>query len=633
MSYIIIFLIVVSIAAFLAKIFNKKIDVTIPISVMLIVLIIYPFGFCNRLDIGVYVVEFIAATSLLYLIYRFIKSIIKKDVPDFFKNLFTPGLVVYMLFYIYFIYLNRTRLLSSWDEFSHWGTIVKNMFYFNSYGTNPETIVTFRGHPPFTAIFEFFAQKVVNSYSEGRIIIAMNLIYISMVLPVFKNIDWKKDLSKLLIYVPIIFILPLLMYSNFYTTLYVDGILGIFVAYILYIYFTMEDGIVKHISICLGFISLPLIKAAGAGLVILVLLIIFADIIYQYKKCKDDKKTFHKKLLYFALYIICFAIGKYSWDIHVLVTNTKESFDADKISISNIISLITGQGAEYQYTVIRNFIKRFFTEPIDINIGELTNFTILLVFVLYSIYTAYLIQKRQGNKMCKRYVVIAIMLFICYGIYMISLLVLYLYNYSEYEAVGLASYSRYSYIFLIGMYAFNTFLIIENFIGIKRDKLNFGILIVILLLVLPINSIINLSVNNEKSIEYASNIRGKYSQIQKYKNILKKDDKVYYISCKSTGFDYHISRYELIPYKLESSAGWSLGIPRYEGDIWSKDISIEHLKSDFIKNNVTYLYIYNADDIFKETYYELFESEDEIKNKTMYKVEWNEDNLKLIEVK
>ena len=84
MSYIIIFLIVVSIAAFLAKVFNKKIDITIPISVMLIVLIIYPFGFFNRLDIGVYVVEFVATVSLIYLIYRFIKSIINKNVLDFF---------------------------------------------------------------------------------------------------------------------------------------------------------------------------------------------------------------------------------------------------------------------------------------------------------------------------------------------------------------------------------------------------------------------------------------------------------------------------------------------------------------------------------------------------------------------
>lgn len=632
MSYIIIFLIVVSIAAFLAKVFNKKIDITIPISVMLIVLIIYPFGFFNRLDIGVYVVEFVATVSLIYLIYRFIKSIINKKVLDFFRNLFTPALVVYILFYIYFIYINRNRLFSSWDEFSHWGTIVKNMFYFNSYGTNPETIVAFRGYPPFTAIFEYFAQKIVNSYSEGRIIIAMNLLYISMVLPIFRNIEWKKDLSKLLIYVPIIFILPLCMYSSFYTTIYVDAMLGIFMAYILYIYFTMEEGMVKYISICLALISLPLIKAAGAGLAIFVLIIILIDIIYQYKKFKDDKKIFHKKLLFLVIYIICFVIGKYSWDIHLLFTNTTEAWDTDNLSIANIVSLVTGNGAEYQYTVIKNFIKQFFLEPISINIGELTNFTILLIFILYSAYTAYLVRKKQGDIVYRRYMLANIILIICYAIYMISLLVLYLFTYSEYEAVNLASYSRYSYIFLVGMYAYNTLIILENFSGIKKDKTNFVILIVVLFSVLPINTIIDLSVRSKASLQNSITIRNEYSKIQKYKSILEENDIVYYISCGSKGYDYHISRYELVPNELVATDGWSLGTQRYEGDIWTKNISVEDLKTNFINSNITYVYIFEADSVFKEMYSELFKSEENIKNETMYKVELTEDDLKLVEV-
>lgn len=632
MSYIIIFLIIVSIASFIAKVSNKKIDITIPISVMIIVFIIYPFGFFNRLDIGVYVVEFVSAVSLLYLIYRFIKSIINKNVLDFFKNLFTPGLVVYMLFYIIFIYINKDRLFTWWDEFSHWGLIVKNMFYFNSYGTNPETLVYFRTYPPFTAIFEFLSQKVVNSYSEGRIIISMNLIYISMILPVFRNIEWKKGLSKLLIYVPIAFILPLLMYSYFYTTIYVDAILGIFMAYILYTYFTMEDGMVKHISICLALISLPLIKTAGAGLAIFVLLIIGVDIIYQRKKYSKEKNIFHKKLLFLVLYIVCFIIGKYSWDMHIMATNTSDTRNFNEISINNIISLINGQGAEYQYTVIESFVKRFFLESIDINIGQLTNFSILVIFILYSIYTAYVINRKQGNTAYRRYILSDVMLSICYIIYMISLLILYLYSYSEYEAVTLASYNRYSYIFLIGMYAYNTFIILDNFLGAKRDKINFIILVVILVSLLPIQSVIRLSVNNKSTIQNSIVTRAKYSKIAKYKSILNEDDTVYYISCGSNGYDYHISRYELVPNELVATAGWSLGTPRYEGDIWTKNISVEELKTDFIDNNITYLYIFKSDKVFKETYSELFESAENIRDETMYKVELTEDNLKLVEV-
>ena len=348
MSYIIIFLIIVSIAACLSKIFNKKIDIMIPISVMLIVLIIYPFGFFSRLNIGVYIVEIISFFCIVYLMYKFVKSITKNNLKEFFENLLTPGLVVYILFYILFIFINKDRLLSSWDEFSHWGLIVKNMFSFDTYGTNIDTTIRYKGYPPFTSIFEYFTQKAVNSYSEGRIIVSMNLMYISMILPVFKNIDWKKGLSKLLIYVPLIFIIPLCMYGDFYTTIYVDAILGVFMAYILYTYFSMEEGLVKNLSICLGIISLPLIKTAGSGLAIFTIAIILGDTVYKYKKFKDDKKIFHKKLIYILIYIICLIIGKYSWEIHLIATNTIEAWNTDGVSFNNVISLITGKADDYQ---------------------------------------------------------------------------------------------------------------------------------------------------------------------------------------------------------------------------------------------------------------------------------------------
>lgn len=631
MSYIIIFLIIASISACLAKIFNKKIDITIPISVMLIVLIIFPFGFFNRLDIGVYVVEAIATIALLYLIYKFIKSIIKKEVGKFFKNLFTPGLAVYMLFYIYFIYLNINRLFSSWDEFSHWGLIVKNMYIFNSYGTNPETIVSFRDYPPFTAIFEFFSQKVVNSYSEGRIIIAMNLLYISMMIPILKNIEWKKGLCKLLIYIPIIFILPLFMYSNFYTTIYVDGLLGIFMAYILYTYFSMKNDVTKHLGICLGLISLPLIKSAGSGLAIFILIIILVDIIYQYKKSNHDKKLFHKNLIYLLIYFISFIVGKFSWDILLVIKNTKPYWDTNLVSIKNIINVITGKGLEYQYITIKNFIKRFFLEQIGIGFGSLTNFTILLVFILYSI-CIYRVYQKERKSECKRYIMVDILLAIFYILYIISLLILYVFTFGDYEAQILASYTRYTYIPLLGMFTFNTLLICDNMTEMRKAKINYIVIIILLIAILPVNGIINLTIKNNESLENARYIRTQYSNIQNYINLFDGNTNIYYISCGSDGFDLHITKYDIIPNKLLSTVGWSLGKPRNEEDIWSKDTSVEKFELELIKQNCEFVYIYKADEIFKEKYSGLFEREESIKNETMYKVDENGNNIKLVEV-
>ena len=589
MSYIVIFLIITIIAACLAKIFNKKIDITIPISVMLIVLIIYPFGFFSKLNLGVYFVEGISILCLFYLIYKFVKSVMKKEVSKFFENLITPGLVVYVFFYILFIYINKDRLLSSWDEFSHWGLIVKNMFSFDAYGTNIDTTMNYKGYPPFASIFEYFTQKVLNSYNEGRIIVAMNLLYISMILPVFRNVEWKKGLSKLLIYIPLVFVVPICMYGNFYTTIYVDTILGVFMAYILYTYFSQEDGIIKNLGVCLGIISLTLIKTTGSGLAILVIAIILVDIIFQYRKCKEDKKIFHKKQFCLLIYIVCFIIGKYSWELHLEVTNTTEAWDTNGVSVNNIISLIIGNGDDYQYTTIKNFIKQFFLQPIDFGLNKLTSFTILLIFIAYSIYTVYLAY-RNDNKNYKKYILADIMLIICYGIYMASLLILYLFTFSEYEAVRLASYARYSCIPLVGMYLFNTLLICDNLLEIKKDKINFGILCLILITIIPFNTVINLLFRNKISINNALNIRSQYSSIQEYKSKLNEKDLVYYISCGSNGFDFNVTNYELIPIKMSSSVGYSPGVKRSENDLKSRDISVEQLETALGKR--IYLCIY-----------------------------------------
>ena len=87
-----------------------------------------------------------------------------------------------------------------------------------------------------------------------------------------------------------------------------------------------------------------------------------------------------------------------------------------------------------------------------------------------------------------------------------------------------------------------------------------------------------------------------------------------------------------MPNELVATDGWSLGTPRYEGDIWTKNISVENLKTNFINRNITYVYIFEADSVFKEMYSELFKSEENIKNETMYKVELTEDDLRLVEV-
>lgn len=632
MSYLICFIIIVSIATMLSEILKNKIDITIPISVILIILIIYPFGFFEKLNFGVYTVYAITVVSIVFIIYRFIKSIKNKTQYDLVKRIITPGLFVYILFWILAIYLNKNRKFTSWDEFSHWGLIVKNMFNFDSYGTNPETIVIFRGYPPFTAIFQYFFIKIKNVYVEGSIIIALNVLYISIMLPVLRNIDWRKGLEKLIIYIPFLFVLPLCLYEYFYTTIYVDTILGVFFAYILYIYYSVKEEKVKYVSIGLGLIALPLIKAAGTGLAVFALLIILMDNLYERKRNNIKMKKF---FIVFAILILCLIIGKYSWSIHLKLTNTSEAWNTSKVSINNILNLLIGKGQEYQYTVIKNFLENFLYVPLEMGLGSLTNFHMLLIYVLYSLYTVYLVKnKSQGIIKYKNCILACFMLVICYIIYLLSLLILYIFTYSEYEALNLASYGRYSFIFLIGAVIFNTLIVLDNTKEIKQDKINTLVLIMILCIIIPYGGVRSLLIKKNKTIQESVIFRNNYIGVNKYKEKINKKDKIYYISSGSNGRDFHISRYEMIPFNIniQDFGGWSLGKPRYTGDIWSLDITLEQWKNRLISGGYSYIYIFKKDDIFVEKYGVLFEDKSNIKDKTLYRIELDNNDITFIEV-
>ena len=108
---------------------------------------------------------------------------------------------------------------------------------------------------------------------------------------------------------------------------------------------------------------------------------------------------------------------------------------------------------------------------------------------------------------------------------------------------------------------------------------------------------------------------------------MKKDDKLYLISIADKGGDLSAAHYILTPIKVneskEGKANWSIGKPYYEGDIWTRDISVEDIRK-IILRDYTYVFIQRSNEEFEEIYRELFI--DEIEEKALYKVVKSDDN-------
>ena len=87
-------------------------------------------------------------------------------------------------------------------------------------------------------------------------------------------------------------------------------------------------------------------------------------------------------------------------------------------------------------------------------------------------------------------------------------------------------------------------------------------------------------------------------------------------------------QYEMINYKVNPNYSWSLGDKSSENDIWTLNLSVEDWKKQLM--DYEYVVIYSVNDTFIQRYNSLFEDRTTIQPNSIYKVDNNESDLKLI---
>lgn len=324
MSYCIIFSILITFATTLTITFKKRIEETMPISTVCIILIIFLAGLLDNLKIGAILVQILTIIQLIFILITILKKD-KNGIKEILGRILTPGLLIYTVLFIVNVIINKGRIFEDYDEFNHWAVIIKNMFIYNTYGTNPETIVRFNEYPPFTAIFQYLFLAVQKVYREDTVIIAQNVLYLSIIIPITKNIKWNKSSLKILTAVPLIVFMPMILYKNFFLNILVDGILGIMFAYTIYSAYKDDSKIFKVLKILSGEIMLCLTKTSGLGLAVLSLIIILVKIIIDRKKDKTEFKSNIKSLI-----VVCIITAVITSMWYIKVNNAEKRWDFSK---------------------------------------------------------------------------------------------------------------------------------------------------------------------------------------------------------------------------------------------------------------------------------------------------------------
>lgn len=599
MEYIFTFIIIFINSIALTIKTKTKIEVSIPISVIGIVLAIYVFGIFNKLIYGVIAVMAITLCCMIYIIYSYIKNRKSINIKD---DILTPGVVVYALLYLIFVLFNKGILFQEFDEFSHWGLIVKNMYECGNFGIGD--IIEYSEYPPFISIFQYFMLIIKRAYSEDTIIIALNILYASFIIPLLRNIKWDKSLKKLVVLIPIILLLPIMFYDNFYITLFMDGFLACMLAYVIYSWINIEEKGEKA-SVVLGCIAMALSKSIGIAYVIVAIIIFGLNILLTRKKGQDRKDNIKLLLIVIAGVLIFYG----AWLIKLNISDANIKWNMGNISISKIKDVLSGNGEYYQKTTIKSYVNELFWGSGTLTSRKMNVINLAMFLIGFDIisYVFFIDEKSK-----KTFAIISIAMLIFWGICIFGLLLIFLFIFTPEEAVILACYERYLAAIPFAITIINIFMIEQNYKDKKLKTSYMFIILAIMITFVPIDTINKNYIQNKTNQQARIAYREKYTGILKYSDMIDKDAKVYYISNLVDGREITIVKYEFLPLRIgNKSSKLTMG----------KDEFTNILRNE----NYSYVFVNTRDRFLERDYKDLFENED-IEEKTMYKIIFNSNN-------
>ena len=572
-----------------------KLEYVLPVSCIAVILFMFPFGLAGWLHIGVYA-EIILAIILYG--WTIIRAARKKELFILARNVFTSGMLWFILALLFLTIGIYGKVFDQWDEFSHWGDTIKAAIGINGYSSNPESYSAFQTYPPGMMIFQFLFQKIsmmiAGGFIEWKAYFSYNLFVLSFMAPVFSRLSLKKPLYSFACFVSII-LLPTIFFNNAYRSIYVELALSIVFAYGLYV--VLNKDYLKIPTICCICAILPLLKDAG---IILSIIILVLAVVSGGKKMKKK---------YWLMMTLSFAIPLLAWKINTRISNASEVFPM-KYDFAELFRVLFGNGEEYRQTVLKEY-PRYLIEKAFVPIGNTglkINFVVSMGII--SVISFFIVphisdqsDPRAGK--CFRIAVPVILL-----LYTIGLHITYMFQFSEYEAVRFMSLERY-----LGVAACGTsvFLIYcgTNYLANKMQRFS-GIVLAVILFITPMAT--NYAFLQREYVDVSLQARKEYVAMdEKIRENIDEVSRIFLISQHDNGANFWAMHFLCRPHFMKISQlsnftgpGDSIGPAFYEGDVWSANIMPEDLRKEWIEN-YDYVALLHCNAYLEQNYAELFE--------------------------
>lgn len=572
-----------------------------------ILMIIATSMLANSFSVGIIVYLFMCCVSLIILLVK--NRSISFIIEHFLAKENAIGILWFLLLYMFIYISNYGKVFQDWDEFSHWGIFVKEMFRLDRLYCTSTAEMAHKDYVPAISVFETLWCKLSLRYSEADAYRGIQMLQASMMIPLIEIGETIKNkyfkVLALILKIVMIFTIPMYV-GNFYHTIYQDLIFGILIFYCVYV--IIEDNSEKYKFFLLT-LSLSILILSKMAAIIFLPTLILLYIIWE----RIDKKKVYVKAFFSAVISLIgwYLFNKYV-DFFIPVKGGQSYDDIGNYFVSFLSVILHNAGITYQTLAERRFISALFTSKV----GYLPYLPLLLSVAL----VLYFIAKKQEDRQLTKKILLINLWILLTGIYYAAvMLYLYLTAFSEYEAKLLASYSRYMGTFILAT-LMTLLVVMLKYVLDERFIFIVSCVTCENLLFLNTNQLLPGTITGETKLYN--------SEAEAILRNAEDTDSVYVVACYSSGEEGTILRYRCSPMKVEFG---SPGEKRWDTDVYSHNYSSEEFATYL--EQFDFIYLYDIDDIFIEQYSDIFVNWNIVKNHVLYGLEKDGEKYRLLETK
>jgi len=553
---------------------NLSIEQTPFFVISIVIVTLYGFAYAGCLDFGVYLILIAGSAGLLYFGFQ-----LYANTQEVMKTCYTSGFVVWLLAYAVVACFASTYQFSSWDEFSHWGQLSKNMFDYAGFQHVGDTIVH-QAYPPGGRLLHYLF-FCFSGFSEGRAYVAQMLLLMSPLSLLLKGFSWK-DWHKPVLIILLALLLMILNQTAILTkaTILMDAPASMFFGMGLVFYYQQDKKQQAILWLMPVVFSLLLFKSQLFPLALLMMSVMFVDILI---------KKQYKAFISLAFLFCAALLAHCSWAHFLSVTQVSSDWNLH-LTLSTLLASFSEAATQHEKLTICNYFTQF-------------NFYYPVIAVLALLAGAFAFTLKNARDIVSWLCANAILIlgFFAYGF---GLLLMYIYVFPESRGEGLDSFSRYISVYLLG---WSLFVLYGGVRTLSQYKHKLFRLTQYALLFAAFAGLIAISLARHRHNERAVHShRAKELLRSELKNIsdsvkffVPPGSKVFLVWQNSEGMEAAMLTYELHPLKV-NTIRTSFG-PRYsDGFAWALDLTPQEFEDGLA--DYDYLLLARPDDQFFDIY-------------------------------